>query len=257
MSSRFHGTGTGTRAYAALALATTLIACVSPLKAVADVSLHARDAVRVINTAVAHHFQAGVKRRTAEAACYFDPEVEKSMRCRWRSGFARHHALEVKQWERGELRRQCAKAGGKDCVLFFRNGKLEFDGLSPEDTGKLESILQAISSSDPEATPPPEGFRMSSRFRNRFNEVKEYWDDLRKKHRLKNPHFALCANDQNYWASFWAQGSAIRLPNVRKMCVLKCNAVAQWHASEGACYVLYEDGQFANAVVEQAAMGEN
>ena len=257
MNSRFHGTGSGRRAYATLALATTLIACASPLKAVADVNLHARDAVNVIDTAVAHHFQSSVKRRVTEATCYFDPEVEKSMRCRWRSGFARHQAFDVKLWEKRELRRQCGKAGGKDCIPFIRNGKLEFDGLSPEDTGKLESILQKISSSDPEAAPPPEGFRMSSKFRNRFNEVKEYWDDYRKKNRLKNPHYALCANDQNYWASFSAQGSGIRLPNVRKMCVLKCNAIAQWYAVEGACYVLYEDGQFANAAAEQAAMGGN
>ena len=121
----------------------------------------------------------------------------------------------------------------------------------------MESVLQKISSSDPEATPPPEGFPMSSEFRKRFKEVTEYWDDRLKKNSLKNPHFALCANDQNYWATFWAQGHGIRLPNVRKMCVLKCNAIARWFENEGTCHVLYEDGQFANAAAEQAASGDN
>ena len=219
--------------------------------------LKGRDVSNLMNTAVAHHFQSTVKRQATEAACYFDPDVEESMRCMWSSGFSRTDAFSAKKWVGQELRVACRNADGKDCIPFFRNGVLEFDGLSPEDTARMESVLQKISSSDLEATSPPEGFAMSSRFRKRFREVTEYWDDRLKKNSLKNPHYALCANVQNNWAVFWARGPGLRLSNIRKMCVLKCNAIAQWFGNEDTCHVLYEDGQFANAVAEQAASGDN
>ena len=50
------------------------------------------------------------------------------------------------------------------------------------------------------------------------------------------------------------QGPGVFIENVRNLCILKCQAISDFHSTEGDCYVIYEDGKFASAAAEKAVM---
>ena len=231
-----------------------LVLAAVALPATAETDLHVRDAGRVFDSAVSHYyFQKTEKHLKVESACYFDPQVETSMSCTWRTGQANPYDLRQKVKKNAE--KWCKKNNGENCILFWRNGKLEFDTLSSEQSTRLESILQNIPSYDTEAKPLPEGIEIGSDFRDRFEKVRDYWDGVRSKNRGKNAHYALCASNGGHWGGSYQRGGRLAsegLRAVREMCVLKCKAIGEWLSEQGECYLVYEDGKFASAAARNA-----
>ena len=70
----------GTGLYASL-LAVVLTWTAVPSSAKAEAVLHLDDALKVISAAVFYHYEKNVQNRVVASVCYFDPEVEKSLRC--------------------------------------------------------------------------------------------------------------------------------------------------------------------------------
>lgn len=104
-----------------------LAVVVLPMSAVADTTLNDRDVFRFLNTAVSHYYQKNVRRWQMESACYFDPQVEKSMACAWRTGGGGADPYRLKQRVQRDGTKWCRNNGGNSCTLFWRNGKLRFD----------------------------------------------------------------------------------------------------------------------------------
>lgn len=252
MKSGNKGPGRATGRFAACALVTVLVVSAAQTSAAEEVVLERRDAARVLDSAITHYHQKTVERKVVEAACYFDPKVENSMRCSWRwaSGGADKFRMSQRVKKRGK--KWCKEAGGRKCVLFWRNGRLRFDGLSPEQSEKLESVLANIPDYDVEATPFPDGVGVSEGFRDWLPKARDYWDGVRKKRRGKNPHYAICTNETGAAASYFVQGGGAHISNVRNLCVLKCTAISDLYSLEGDCYIVYEDGKFASAAAEAA-----
>lgn len=217
-----------------------------------DITLSERDGSRVIGSAVAWHHQKEVQRKVVEAACYFDPEVENTMRCRASWGGGGTDRFRMQQRVKRSATKQCKQAGGRKCILFWRNGALRFEGVAPVQVERFETAMKNITSDEPEALPLPQGVGVGDRFRDRFEEIRDYWEGFRKKNRGRNAHYALCANDRGPWAAFSARGTGVHLSAVRSMCVLKCTAISRFADKAGMCYVVYEDGEFASSASEQA-----
>lgn len=127
-----------------------------------------------------YYYQKEVERKVVESACFFDSKVEKSLRCafRWSSGGA--DASRMGQRVKKSAKKRCKEAGGKKCVLFWQNGSLRFDGLSPEHSEKLELVLANIPDYVVEATPLPDGVGVSDRFLDWFPDTRDYWDGVQK-----------------------------------------------------------------------------
>ena len=241
----------GTGLYASL-LAVALTWTAVPSSARAEAVLHSDDALKVISAAVFYHYAKNVQRQVVASVCYFDPKIEKTLRCSSLSRDQGGDAFSLTQRNKRRATKWCKEAGGKKCVEFWRNGRIRYKDLSPEQRERAESVLENIASFDSAPEPLPEGVGVSSNLRERFEEVREHWDGVRKKRRGHNPHYALCASDDRAWASFYLQGGSIDTENVRRMCVLRCNAVASFFFMEPNCHVVFEDGQFVNAAAEAA-----
>ena len=136
----------GGTVHAAPVLAVMLAVLVCPMKVAAAASLHADDAARVLKVAVSYFYQSRVRRKTTDAACYFDPQIKRSMSCLWHSYSPGVDSFHAQQKVRKKALKWCKRRGGQSCVLFYRNGKLKFDDLSPHLSRKLESILVRIPS---------------------------------------------------------------------------------------------------------------
>ena len=219
--------------------------------AAGDVTVSQRDGYRVIDAAVAWRYQKEVDRQVVDSACYFDPEVENSLRCAWSSSTGGADPWRLRRDVKRRATKRCKKADGRSCVLFWRNGEIRFDGLSPVQAEKFESALRGIAADDPEALSLPEGVEVDY-FRGLFKQASDGWERWRKKNRGHNPHYALCANERSPWSSFGMQGPGTHLETVRGMCVLKCQAISRFVAKGGACYVVYQDGEFASPAAERA-----
>ena len=153
---------------------------------------------------------------------------------------------------KSKLKAFCKEAGGGSCVLFMQNGELKFDGLSPEQSEKLESVLGTIPSYDSEAKPLPDGVNLASGFRDWFPRAKDYFDDLHRKRRFKNHHFAICANSAGTRSWSTGQGGGARVARILSTCMMSCAAISEMYTEEGACYVVYEDSKFASEAAEAA-----
>ena len=213
-----------------------------------------REVSRVINSAVSYQYQKTVRRQVVESACYFDPNVENSMRCSWASSSGGADPFRMRQVVKRRLTEQCKQAGGGKCVLFWRNGALRFDGLAPEQSERLESVLAKIPDYDAQAASLSEGTGVSDEFRDWFPETKDYWEGIRKKKPGHNPHYAICANETGAFASSYMQGRDTDISHVRDMCVMKCQSFSELYSKEGKCYVVYEDGKFVNTAAEKATL---
>ena len=222
-----------------------------PSSASEETVLEMRELARVINSAVSYHYQKAVQRKVVEAACYFDPKVENSMRCSWSAGSGGADPFRMQQKVKVTLTKRCKTAGGGKCVLFWRNGALRFDGLAPEQSERLRSVLAMLPDYDAEAVSLPEGAGVSDEFRDWFPKAKDYWEGIRKKNPGRNPHYAICANETGALASFYMQGRGAHISNVRNLCILKCQSFSELSSKEGTCYVVYEDGKFVNAAAEK------
>ena len=219
--------------------------------AVADtITVSQRDILRVFDTAVSYHHQKTVLRKVIDAVCYLDPEVDNSMGCVWfsSSGGADPYRLQKKASRSGKKR--CKKAGGRNCVLFWRNGALRFKGLHSLQAERIESALVGMTTYDDEALPLPEGGIVGFGLQSRFEAVREHLE----KSRGDNPHYVVCANERGPWTSSVMRGPRIHISHVRAACVLKCGAFSEFLFKEGMCYVVYEDGKFASPAAERALM---
>ena len=236
-------------------LAVVLAALLSPMKAVAEPRLLEKSVDQMMNTAATYFYQSKVKRRTAEAACYFDPQVPKSFMCSWNSNSPEVDPYPLQQKVKRQARKWCTEAGGESCVLFYRNGKLRFDGLSPGETRRLESVFRHLPSYLSEATPLPEGATIAGTYRDWFERARDFWEERRKKLHGLRLSYAMCANERGTWVTYAMQGGERRaLADVRRTCMLKCQVMAEWFSSKGACHVIYEDGRFASAAAERAVL---
>lgn len=206
----------------------------------------------LLNTAVAYHYHAEIRRKTTEAACYFDPQKPSTLRClwSWNNPGADAHRLRTRV-KRNAVKR-CKNAGGTSCVEFYRNGRLRYDGLSPDERQRLEGVFESIPTYDSESTPLPDDATVrAGLFHERFVQMQGYWEDWRKKKKSKR-HYAMCANEQGTGVQFNMQGGVKQLPHVRNMCILQCQAFAQWERTSGPCYTLFENGDFTSTAAEQA-----
>ena len=236
--------------------APVLMVAAAPLPAVAETVLDRGEVSNVLRIAVLDHIQRTEKRKIIESACYFDPQAKNSTRCsaRWagrNSGADRNY---MREKLKSEVRSYCKEAGGNNCTLLFRNGKLEFDGLSPKQSEGLVSVLGKIPSYDVEAKPLPDGVGIGSAFRVWFPGGRDRFDDAHRKNKWKNHHFAICANDAGAFSVSSAQGGGANVSEMRNTCILTCTALSEVYSEEGGCYVVYEDGKFVSEAAEQAVM---
>ena len=242
------------RTLVALSMTLMLAVLVLPSSASGETVLKWRDSETVISSAVSHYYHKTVERNVIESVCYFDPNVENSMRCSWASGSGGVDPFRLKQMVKRNATKWCKKAGGRKCVLFWRSGTLQFAGLSPEQSEKLELVLGKMPDYDSEAALLPDGVGVGSKFRDQFPRLRDRLEEIRKKRRGHNLHYAICTNERGPSATFRMQGSGTHMTKVRNMCVLKCNAFSEYLSKEGECYVVYEDGKFVSAAAEKAVM---
>ena len=221
--------------------------------AAAETTLGEQNVRSLLNTAVSYHYHAKVRGKTTEGACYFDPQNPTSMRCSWRWANAGADAYRLRRRVKQTAVKWCEKGGGMSCVELYRNGKLRYDGLPPDETQRLESVLESIPSYDYEATPLPEDATVrAGLYQERFAQMQGYWEERRKKKPKGKLHYAMCANEQGAGVRFSMQGGFRELPRVREMCILQCQAVAQWENKEGRCYTIFENGKFTSTAAQRA-----
>ena len=220
--------------------------------AAVETTLGEQEVRLLLNTAVSYHYHANVRRKTTEGACYFDPKKPTTVECSWRSNAPGADAFRLRQKVKQNAVKWCKKAGGESCVELFRNGTLRYDGLSPEQTQRLEDVLESIPSYGHEATPLPDDSTIrKGLFHERFAQMQGHWEDWRKKKKTKR-HFAMCANEQGTGVRFNMQGKIKQLPHVRAMCILQCQAVARWENTEGECHTIFENGTFTSPAAQRA-----
>lgn len=252
MNSKFVPLRTRRPVHAAAVLAACLAVSASPMKDAAAANLHANDIPRALEVAVSYFYQTKVRRRAMDAACYFDPQVKRSMACTWSSYDTGADSFFVQQEVRRRALKRCKKNGGKSCVLFYRNGKLRYDGLSPHLAEKFETILRRIPSYLTEATPLPEGAGIRGGFRNWFERERQYREEQRKKRRGKNMRYAICANERGVAMTYAVEGPKMSMRHVRRECAMRCQVYADWLSKGDPCFVIYEDGRFASPAAQRA-----
>ena len=240
------------RPFARYLLAPFLAIAVSLPAAADTVSVSQRDALKVIEYAVSYRLQKTELRKTIDSACYFDPEVDNSLRCSWAASGAGADPYRIEQTVKRRARKRCKAAGGGDCVLFWRNGALRFKGLIPIQAERLESALLKMTTYDAEGLPLPEGGIVSFGFLSRFEKVRDDLERYRRKYRGRNPHYAVCTNERGPWTSMVMQGPRIHISHVRTACVWKCKVFSEFLSREGECHVVLEDGKFASPAAELA-----
>ena len=225
----------------------------SPLAASEETVLEPRDLAWVIDSAVVYHYQKTIERKVAESACYFDAKIENTMRCSWTWADGGADAYQLKNNVKRQATKWCKQAGGRKCVLFWRNGRIRFGGLSPEQMEKADSVFGKIVDNDAQARSLPEGVGVNRGFLDWFPKAREHLESERSKYRGRNPHYAICANEKGpaSWFNMWG---SVDISEVRNMCILKCKALAELFSKEGECYVVYEDGKFVSAAAEKAVM---
>ena len=133
---------------------------------------------QVLNTAVSYHYHANVRRKTAEGACFLDPQKPATMRCSWRWSNPGADAFRLRQKVKRDAVKWCKNAGGTACMEIYRNGKLsdEYDGLAPGQRQRLAAVLESIPSYDPEATALPEDLSIETGlYHERFAQMQGYW----------------------------------------------------------------------------------
>ena len=119
----------------ALTVALTVAISAISVPASSDVVVKTDDISAMVDSAVVYFFQKEINRAVIDAACYFDPEVENSMRCSWASTSGGGDAFALQQKVKRQATKWCKQAGGENCFLFWRNGTLRFDGLSARADG--------------------------------------------------------------------------------------------------------------------------
>lgn len=239
---------------AAAVVAPILVMAAAPTPSAADTVLGSAAVENVIRMAVTDHFQRTIKRKIVESACYFDPQVEKSMRCSasWAGKNSGADRFYMRSELKSKVRSHCKEAGGRKCVLFMRNGELEYDGLSSEQSEKIASVLGNIPSYDAEAKSLPDDVDVPDRFSDWFPGARDYFDGVHRKKKLKNHHFAICMNTAGTSSWSAAQGAGVDISQIRSTCVLRCRGISEIYSQDGDCYVVYEDGKFASAPAEAA-----
>ena len=237
------------------------LACaVLPMAAVANTVLSEQNVFKLLDAAVTHYYQKNVRRQTVESACYFDPQVGRSMACAWRYGGGGVDSYSLRQRVRRDASRGCRNGGGSSCALLWRNGKLRLDSLSPEVLTKVESIARNLPNYDVEAVPLPAGIDLHRTLLARFGKLRDRWEKGARRLEGYTPHYALCTTDGGPWSMFsnWSSGSAAEgLKIVREMCMLKCQAAAewfQWIVPGKSCYLVFENGKFASEAAAKAVM---
>jgi hypothetical protein len=245
------------RVLARLVRVVVLAGVALPVAAGADTVLDDRSVFRFLGVAVSHYYQKNVERQNVEAACYFDPQVRKSMGCSWRAGGGGADPHRLRQRVKKHGTKRCKKNGGHSCTLFWRNGKFRFDSLSPEILEKVESIVQNIPNYDSEAVPLPEGVEINRKLPERFGKFRDNWEKRRKIKKGRKLSYALCASDAGPSSSAMQRGrgtAAEGLKSVLDMCMLKCKAFVEWLDRDGSCYLIFQNGKFASAAAQKAVM---
>lgn len=239
---------------AAAVVAPILVMAAAPTPSVAETVLGPDAVENVVRMAVTDYFQRTVKRKIVESACYFDPQVEKSMRCSasWAGRNSGADRFYMRRELKSQVRSYCKEAGGRKCILFMRNGELEYDGLSSEQSEKFASVLGSIPTYDSEVKSLPGDVDVPDRFSDWFPGAREYFDGVHRERKFKNHHFAICMNTAGTASWSAAQGADVDISQIRSTCVLRCRGISEMNSEEGACYVVYEDGKFASASAEAA-----
>ena len=181
-----------------------------------------------------------------QSYCYFDPNVDRSMACSWRLGQNSHKS-------KNEAKKACKKGGGSKCTLFWSNGKIKYEGLSETVADKLNAVAQRIGQEEIVAEPLIEGDVQSEAKQKRFQSSLQR---LRNWHSRSNRvrHFAVCGTGYKLWTTSSFGGNRSSLKHVRKMCVLICRAIVDYHDLGKQCFIFVEDGEFVSSEAERIFM---
>ncbi len=182
------------------------------------------------------YFKNKRKNRSIRSFCYFDPNVEKTIGCSWRTGSSANSKAKKRAKER------CKDFGGSKCVQFWANGKLKYKKTPEADAKKFIAIFENIGLQDYDTGPLVEGKIASERSREGYQyeiELFEKWDV---------PHFVVCGTGE-----FWISSSAtsVKLKHVRNMCVLSCQTFQDFYDRDEGCFVYSEDGNFVSPEAER------
>ena len=182
-----------------------------------------------------------------QSYCYFDPNVDRSMACSFRFG---QNANKSKN----EAKKACKKRGGSKCTLFWSNGKIKYKGLSETGANKLNAVAQRIGQEEIVAEPLIEGDVQSEASQKRFQRDLEGSRNWRKSRSNQRRHFVMCGTGYKLFTTSGFSGTRSRLKHVRKMCVLRCRAIVDYHDLGKQCFIFVEDGEFVSSEAERIFM---
>ena len=227
-----------------------------PMEASNETELTVEALGRLMDAVASYHYQKRVAGKAVAASCFLDPKVEDSMGCVWRAHDRGSDLHAMRQVAKKEARTRCKNAGGKSCKEFWRDGKLKARGLSAETHEKFRSSLEGMEGELPEARLLPDGESVSADLRDAFPNLVEYWEKERARLAERKLNYAICANQHGTFTSYAMLGGKTQPSGIHTMCIAKCDAVATWYSSDGPCYVVYADGEFASASAKAALVGD-
>ena len=125
--------------------------------------------------------------------------------------------------------------------------------MSETVANKLNAVAQRIGQEEIVAEPLIEGDVQSEANQKRFQ---RYLQRLRnwKSRSNQGRHFAVCGTGYKVWTTSRFGGTRSRLEHVRKMCVLQCRAIVDYHDLGKQCFIFVEDGEFVSSEAERIFM---
>ena len=173
--------------------------------------------------------------------------------CRYVNGLLDGVLGEQVNTSRNQAKKACKKRGGSKCTLFWSYGKIKYKGLSETGANKLNAVAQRIGQEEIVTEPLIEGDVQSEANQKRFQRNLQR---LRNRNSSSNRvrHFAVCGTGYKLWTYSSLGGNRSSLKHVRKMCVLRCRAIVDYHDLGKQCFIFVEDGEFVSSEAERIFM---
>ena len=81
---------------------------------------------------------------------------------------------------------------------------------------------------------------MADSLRDDFERITDSLDDVRRRYRGRNLHYAICSGKRNLWTWAHVSSQAATLSDARSLCIAKCRALADYYSIDRDCYAIYE-----------------
>ena len=137
--------------------------------------------------------------------------------------------------------------------MFWSNGKIKYKGLSETGANKLNAVAQRIGQEEIVAEPLIEGDLQSEASQKRFQRDLERYRNWKSRSNQRR-HFVMCGTGYKLFTTSGFSGNRSRLKHVRKMCVLRCRAIVDYHDLGKQCFIFVEDGEFVSSEAERIFM---